>query len=345
MNLHFLSAVSPNLTLWTESIAVFSLIIIVGFLFRNVILKLLQKALWKIGLNVSNEAVGMAKNYVAFWMFLAALYFGYKTSPIEYNAPAAKIYYGIFAFSAVLLLASIASKIFKRAVSETIGENMIKFIVIFVGTILILNQLGIKFTPILTALGIGSLAVALALQDTLGNLFAGMNLVANKQIMRGDYIKLDSGQEGTVIDINWRTTRIMELSNNIITIPNLKLSSAVITNYHTQQPELTVSVNCGVSYDSDLDKVEKTAIAAAKEVIDIMPGGVKTYTPAVRFNQFAESSINFAVIFKVRDMYSKGEILHEVVKKLHKRFEEENIVIPFPRRVVSILNENAEKSK
>jgi small-conductance mechanosensitive channel len=208
--------------------------------------------------------------------------------------------------------------------------------VIFVGLILILNQAGIKLTPILTALGIGSLAVALALQDTLANFFAGINILLSEQIAKGDYIKLDSGQEGTIIEVNWRITLMKTISNAIISLPNSKLSSAIVTSFQFRKAEVSASVNYGVAYGSDLERVEKIAVLAAQEIIYKCEDSVKTYTPIVYFIGFEDSSINFTLIFRVKNVYARSFIQSEVFKNLYKKLKEEKIEIPFPQRIVSL---------
>ena len=328
---------SRNFELWLESFGVFAAIFLIGFLFRRYLMKFIQTSAAKIGIVINDDILATSKNYVSFWLFLAALYASFIIAPVYHtNAVVLKSFYVLFFLSIVLLASSLISKIFQKAVSDAIGVNIIKFTVIFVGAILILNQIGVKLTPVLTALGVGSLAVALALQDTLGNFFAGINILASRQIIRGDYIRLDSGQEGKVIEINWRTTKIRELSNSVITIPNTKISSAIVKNFHYNRTELTATVDCGVSYGSDLEKVEKEAINAALEVINASAGAVKNYVPIVRFKEFADSSINFTLIFRVKDVYSRGEITHKIIKNLKKKFDEEHIEIPFPQRVVQI---------
>ncbi|MDR1695265.1 MAG: mechanosensitive ion channel family protein [Endomicrobium sp.] len=323
--------------LWLKSFAVFAAIFFAGFLFRAYLLKFLRKAVSKIGVVVSDDVAETAKSYISFWIFLTALYAAFIIAPFDHtDEKVLKSFYSVIAISIVFLASSLISKVFRKAVSNAISVNIIKFSVIFIGVILIINQIGVNLTPVLTALGVGSLAVALALQDTLGNFFAGVNILASKQIMRGDYIRLDSGQEGRVVEINWRTTRIREMSNSVIVVPNTKISSAIVKNFHFNRSDFTSSVSCGVSYGSDLEKVEKTAIEAAAEVINAVEGAVKEFVPVVRFSEFAESSINFTVYFRVKDVYANGEIMHKIIKNIKKRFDEEHIEIPFPQRVVQI---------
>jgi small-conductance mechanosensitive channel len=306
-------------------------------LFKKYFAKLIQKVFAKAGLVLLGEAFAISSSYISFWFFLIALYTAFLIAPVNSTSMVVhKLFYGVFAFSIVVFIASVLSKALRKSVPEKIGANIIKFGVIFVGLILILNQAGIKLTPILTALGIGSFAVALALQDTLANFFAGINILLSKQIARGDYIKLDSGQEGMIIEINWRITLMKTISNAVISLPNSKLSSTIVTSFQFHKAEVNASVNCGVAYGSDLERVEKIAVLAAQEVIYKCEDSVKTYTPVVYFTGFEDSSINFTLIFRVRNVYAKSFIQSEVFKNLYKKLNEEKIEIPFHQRIVTL---------
>jgi len=141
--------------------------------------------------------------------------------------------------------------------STSIFKNIVNVIVLAFGLLFIFQTLGIDITPMITALGVGGLAVALALQDTLSNLFAGIHMIAVKQIRPNDYIKLSSGEEGYVVDIGWRNTTIRMLRNNLIIVPNTTLASSIITNYFLPEKKLSIAIEVGISYDSDLEHVEK----------------------------------------------------------------------------------------
>jgi small-conductance mechanosensitive channel len=218
--------------------------------------------------------------------------------------------------------------------STSMFANLTKILVFIIGILIILQSLGISITPILTALGVGGLAVALALQETLSNLFAGIQVIASKQIKPGDYVKLDSGGEGYVTDITWRFTTIRELPNNMIIIPNAKLASAIVTNYYCPEKEMAILVQVGVSYDSDLEKVESVTIEVAKEVMKNVPGGIPEFEPFIRYHTFDNSSINFSVILRGKEFVDQHMIKHEFTKRLQKRYHAENIEIPFPIRTI-----------
>jgi small-conductance mechanosensitive channel len=205
--------------------------------------------------------------------------------------------------------------------------------------LIVLDRLKITITPFLASLGIGGLVVALALQDTLSNFFSGIYIFFDKPIRIGDYIMLESGQEGYVTQIGWRNTRIRMLPNNIVIVPNTKLVSSQITNFYLPETEMAVLVQVGVSYQSDLEKVEKVTIEVAKEVLQEVEGGVKEFEPFIRYHTFSDFSINFTVILRAKEYVNKYLIIHEFIKRLHRRYQQEGIEIPFPIRTVYIKDE------
>ncbi len=203
-----------------------------------------------------------------------------------------------------------------------------------IAILIILDSLGISITPIMASLGVASLAVALALQDTLGNFFAGIQILADRPIKVGDYIKLESGEQGFVEKIGWRTTSIRLIQNNITILPNSKLANSQITNYSLPEPQLSVLIQVGVSYASDLEKVEKVTIEVGKKVLEDITGGIGEFDPLIRYHTFADFSINFTVILRVSEYVNKYLVTHEFIKRLHKRYQKEGIEIPFPIRTV-----------
>src|SRR5215470_215023 len=131
-----------------------------------------------------------------------------------------------------------------------------RMIVLAVGSLVLLSALGIQIAPILTALGVGGLAVALALQDTLSNLFAGMHLLADRPIRVGDYVRIAESVEGYVVDVGWRSTRVRMLQDNVVVVPNKKVAESIITNYDMPERRMAVTVAVSVGYGSDPERVE-----------------------------------------------------------------------------------------
>lgn len=212
--------------------------------------------------------------------------------------------------------------------------NVARVAVLAVGVLVVLQTLGISITPIVTALGVGGLAVGLALQDTLANFFAGIRILASGKVRSGDFIKLDSGEEGFVEDIAWGQTTIRQLPNNVVLVPNTKLSQAVTVNYNLPETPQAVLVQVGVAYDSDLEHVERLTVEVAREVLQQVPGAVPDFEPFIRYNQFGDSSVNFTVILRAQAHTERFLIIHEFIKRLHRRYAAEGIEIPFPIRTV-----------
>jgi small-conductance mechanosensitive channel len=129
------------------------------------------------------------------------------------------------------------------------------------------------------------------------------------------------------------------LSDNIILVPNAKLGSAIVTNFSFPQKEMNMTVPVGVSYSSDLDKVEKVTLEVARETLKETAGGVAGFEPAVRYNNLGDSAIQFNVVLRVKDFTNQYLVTHEFIKKLHKRYNKEGIDLPFPQRVVHLVNE------
>ncbi|MYZ06249.1 mechanosensitive ion channel [Streptomyces sp. SID2999] len=220
--------------------------------------------------------------------------------------------------------------------SATIFVNITRVLVLAIGFLVVLQTLGISIAPLLTALGVGGLAVALALQDTLANLFAGIHILASKTVQPGDYIRLSSGEEGYVVDINWRQTTVRQLSNNLVVIPNGQLAKTNMTNFTRPEQELTVLVQAGVSYDSDLEQVERVTAEVVNEVMTEITGAVPEHEAAIRFHTFGDSRIGFTIILGVGEFSDQFRIKHEFIKRLHRRYREEGIRIPAPTRTVAL---------
>lgn len=218
--------------------------------------------------------------------------------------------------------------------STSIFTNVVRIAIYAVGFMVVLQAFNVSITPFITALGVGGIAVALALQDTLSNLFAGIHLLASKKVEPGDFIELSSGETGYVTDVNWRNTTIRQMTDNMVIIPNSMLASQVVINYNRPFQPMSVMVQCGVSYDSDLELVERVTVDVAREVLNELDGGVSEFEPTMRFHTFADSSIDFSVALRIKEYANRYLVTHEFIKRLHRRFNEERIEIPFPIRTI-----------
>jgi len=209
-------------------------------------------------------------------------------------------------------------------------NKIINIIIFLIALLIILGHYNIEITPLVAGLGVGALAVGMALQSTLTNFFAGLHIISDRPVNVGDFIELEAGISGFVEDIGWRSTKIKTLPNNIIIIPNSKLADSIITNVSFPEKEMGLVVQCGVSYESDLEKVEKVTIDVAREIQRTIPGAVKNFEPFIRYHTFGDSNINFSIILRVEQNLDKYLITHEFIKALKSRYDREGIEISWP---------------
>lgn len=329
-------------------ITVISLFVL--FLLREVGFRVLQRWAKKTETTVDDLIIRTLKTPTIFWAAAMALYIGVAFSrvPERYTNYINKIIYVAVVLSVTIVFTSLSGKVFKfyvqRAKSPVPATGLatatIKGVILVTGLLLIMSGLGISITPIITALGVGGLAVALALQDTLANMFAGLHIMLERTIRVGDFIKLESGEEGYVEDITWRTTRIRMLPNNMVLIPNSKLAQSIITNYYLPIKRMSLLIRVGVSYDADPEHVEKVLLDVAKSAVGEIPGLVGEPEPFVRFIPgFGDSSLDFTLICQVKEFVDQYLVQHELRKRIFKRFKEEGIEIPFPHRTVYLREE------
>lgn len=317
---------------------------IMGFIIKKTILKRLSRLAKKTKARLDDIFIESLSAVIVLWFVLLGVYISINILPLSIKGInfLQKVFQALFIFSLFWFLMNLFGKIFlvysdklqKRIPAASIFKNAIRIFIFSIGILIILQTLGISITPIITTLGVGGLAVALALQETLANLFAGFHIIATKRVKTNDYIKLDSGEEGYVVDVTWRDTVLRQLPNNYIIIPNSKLSSAIVVNFYRPQKKMNLLIEVGIDYSSDLEHVEKVTLEVAQEIMKEVPGGVKDYEPFLRYHTFADSSINFTAYLRCEEFFDKFLVQHEFIKRLKKRYNSEGINIPFPIRTV-----------
>ena len=213
-------------------------------------------------------------------------------------------------------------------------RRLVMLVVILFALTAILGAFGVELTAMIATLGVGGIAIALALQDTLKEFFAGGQVILDKPIKIGDLIQLDSGDRGTVVDIGWRSTVISTWDGNYVTLPNSMIANSKLINYSQPKKEVAFTVPGGVGYHEDLDKVEKVIMDVAKKTLKKMGTGIEGKEPLVRFKEFGDSNINFVVVFRVKSFGDQHVLKHEFIKALKKRFDREGIEISWPVRKV-----------
>ncbi len=296
------------------------------------------------GLNKESETdigdviIRVTRGASLLWCFLFGAYLAVRLAAApSLEEVANKVLLGVAILSAMLVAANIAAALIRSYAARakiavpisSLSQTVTKAIIIGVGSLLILDNLGFNISSILAALGIGSLAVALALQTTLSNIFSGAFIILGGYVRPNDYIKLDSGDEGHVSDISWGTTKIRTLSNSMVVIPNSRLAQAIVTNHslHKKSPSVNIVVN--VSYDSDPEVVERLLVEEAKGAVTEVSGLLAEPAPVARFTPgFGDKSLGFTLSCHVHDFASQSLAEHELRNRIFKRFRAEGIRMP-----------------
>jgi small-conductance mechanosensitive channel len=342
-----LESVQHNWPLYLVPLATFLLVVALGAIVRRILFRTLEKWATKSSGQLDDIAVAALRGPFLLWVVIAGIYAATQTSELPTRATGlvsqALLVLWIVSLTAVASrLAGALVKFYGRSASSvlpvtTLTQSLASLAVATIGILILLDTLHISVTPILTALGVGGIAVALALQDTLSNLFAGFYVSLAGQVRLGDYIKLESGEEGFVTDISWRSTTIRALANNLIVIPNAKLAQIIVTNYYLPEKRMSLLIPVGVSYSHDPEVVERILLEEANAGAGVIPGFLADPPPAVRFIPgFGDSSINFTVICQVAEFVDQYLVQHEMRKRIFQRFRQEGIEIPFPIRTVHL---------
>jgi small-conductance mechanosensitive channel len=326
---------------------VFLIALAVGYLLRRAFLHTLRA--WSTRsrsrpARILDEAL---RGPTVIWLLILAGHLAIQSSdlPAQVNRWETRIALVLWILSLTLMCARIAGDMVRYYGSEvpgalpvtTLTQNLAQMSVAILGLLVLLNQLGVSITPILTALGVGGLAVALALQPTLSNLFAGFYVAVAGQIRLGDYIKLNTGEEGYVTDITWRSTTLRALTNNYIIVPNSKLAEAIVTNYHLPGKPMNSKIEVGVSYDCDPDRVERVLLDIAKQAAGEIPGMLREPPPTVTFDPgFGDSALSYSINYQVAEFSNQFGVREELKRRVLRRFRQEGIEIPFPTRTIRV---------
>jgi small-conductance mechanosensitive channel len=324
--------------------------LLLGLVVRRTVVSRLARVAEGTSSPLDDAMVTSVRRPLPLWFALGGAYLAipFIQMPEKLVSTSEKLVLAVLIASVTLWVANLGSRLLQMGVGAP-GETaapatgvlryVVKFTLIGVGGLVLLSTLGISVTPVLTTVGLGGLAVALGLQETLANLFAGMQITLAGNIHLGDFIKLESGEEGYVDDIQWRATRVRTLPNNFVIIPNSRLAQSILVNYHRPSKDMAVLVQVGVHYASDLERVERITCDVARGIMNTVEGGVPDFEPFIRYHTFADSSINFTVILRAREFTDNFLIKHEFIKALSRAFSAEKIVIPYPIRAINLDQE------
>ncbi|MBZ2179710.1 MAG: mechanosensitive ion channel family protein [Acidobacteria bacterium] len=264
-----------------------------------------------------------------FWVLAASVQLGIEAFVVDprWRNLAEDSIVGFVIFSMALMLNAMVQRGISRLPFAMAGlsRTLTRLIVFGIGLLILLRIWGISITPILTALGVGGLAVALALQDTLGNLFAGVHLLVEAPISVGQFIRLSAEEEGTVTDIGWRTTRIQTPNNSTIIVPNKTITNGTLLNYDLPQPRVATGIPILLGHAADLTLAEKICVEAAKAHPQVLPDAepLLVADPGI-----TPTHLQFRLVFQVEKQLGSSLIRSAILKTILQRFRQENIPLP-----------------
>ena len=324
----------------------FGLAMLVALLLRALLLSLLRR--WANGWSSVPQAIRLPS---ILWSIVLGLWAGNEVArqteslPPRLSQQVGTLLEVAVIFSVTVTVANVFTTLVqgasdRRALGRPVtglGQAVARGVVYIIGLLVLLAALGIQITPILTALGVGGLAVALALQDTLTNLFAGVHLLADKPIRVGDYVKLADSVEGHVVDIGWRSTRVRMLQNVVVTIPNKRVAESIITNYDMPESRMALSIRVAVDYGADPDLVERILLEETKQATGEVPGLLAEPEPSARLIPgFGEFSLDFTLVCHVKSFTDQFVVQHELRRRILRRFATEGVRIPVQVRGVEL---------
>ena len=335
-------------------LGVFLLCLLAGFILRRILFKALKRWSERTHNQADEIIIQALRGPIIIWSLILGADLAMRSSvvPARYVHQIDLCLLALWIISLTIIASQLAGNLVRfygtrvahDTRSSTLTRNLVQLAVVLIGLLILMNHVGIDIRPLLTALGVGGLAVALALQDTLSNLFAGFYTSVAGQIRLGDYIRLNTGEEGYVHDITWRSTTLRALGNNLIFVPNAKLAQAIVTNYDMPDRTLGISVNVRVPYDSDLDLVERVLLEEAKDAAASgLKGLVPNAEPSVALIPgFGDSSLVLSLNLQASEFVEQYGIQSEMRRRIFKRFRKEGIPIALPAQTVVLAPSESE---
>ncbi|MBT7903366.1 mechanosensitive ion channel [Candidatus Woesearchaeota archaeon] len=321
-----------------------------------ILTKYVQKYVESTKTSIDDLIVEIIRGPVHFYIIVGGIYLAFKSLSVigSYANWLNKGFIVISIWVGATIIASLVAalidywleshKRFKK--TPQLLNKIFTITIYFLALIIILGYFNVEITPLLATLGVGGLAIGLALQKTLSDFFAGLNIISERQINVGDHVQIENEKiSGYIDDIGWRSTKIKSLRNNMIIVPNSSLSNSIVTNNKMPHDEMSIIIKCGVAYSSNLNQVEKITLDVAKKIQKKIEGAKKEFEPLVRFHTFGESNIEFSIILRVEHFVDQYRVKHEFIKALKDRYDQENIEISWPVRKIYYDNQVANKLK
>ena len=325
---------------WKELLwpaVLFASVVVAGWLLRHILYARLRSSTRSSKTRIDSMLVESLHGPILLWILILAIHLAVEYSDLPRGVThwSAKLLLALWIISLTLVLSRLSGRLVRTHSTKlegalpvsTLTEVLASLIIWILGILTLLGQVfDLDIRAMLAALGVGGLAVALALQDTLSNLFAGFYVSVARQIRIGDFIKIDAGQSGYVQDIGWRSTTLLELGGNLIFIPNNKLSQSIVTNYYLPERSFGIGIAIPVTYDSDPSQVERLMTDVASAAVGQVPGLMKEPAPSAKFIPgFGESTMNFTLDCHVAEFVDQFLVQDELRKRIYRRFREEGV--------------------
>jgi len=324
---------------WRELVwpaVLFAVVVVSGWVVRHILYARLRRST-AAGARIDSMLVESLHGPLLLWILILAIHLAaeYSDLPRSVTRWSARVLLALWIVSLTLVLSRLSQRMVRTHSTKLEGAlpvgtltQVLAGLIIWILGILTLLQMvfNVDIRAILAALGVGGLAVALALQDTLSNLFAGFYVSVARQIRIGDFVKIDAGQSGYVQDIGWRSTTLRELGGNLIFIPNNKLAQSIVTNYNLPQRPMGIGITVPVTYDSDPSQVERLLTEVGSAAVGQVPGLMKEPAPSAKFIPgFGKTSMDFTLDCHVAEFADQYLVQHELRKRIYRRFREEGV--------------------
>ncbi len=211
-----------------------------------------------------------------------------------------------------------------------IAHRVMKIVIFVIAAVTILDHFKVDVKGLLAVLGVGSLAIALAAQDTIANMISGFIIMLDRPFREGDRVVLPSGETVDVYDIGIRSSKFLTFDNTLIVVPNNDLVKSKITNMSYPDEPVQVKIDLGVAYGSDIEKVKAVLVKAASEhrAVSAEP------KPVASFVSFGDSALKFQLACRVAKLSDQAAAGEDLRCRIYRDLAEAGIEIPFPRRVV-----------
>lgn len=335
---------------FANSIYILVVTLVTAFIIRFLFEDIFKGIFKKTRTNIDDKIIGTVKTPVFLSVILIGSHFFVLTLNLTDNTDRllTNLILTIGAFIWSLSLAQIIQILLKAYDSKHPKDTRLSDALPFLESLIVFTFLGIAFavaldlwgvniTPLIASAGVAGIGVAFAAKDTISNLFGGISVFFDQPYKVGDFVIIEEKYRGKVVSIGMRSTKIRTRDNVLITIPNSVMVTNPVINETGFDPKLRIRVPVGVSYDSDLERVEhvtKNVLKKDKRVLD-------KPAPTVRFRSFGDSSINLEALGVIEEPSEKGTVTHDLIKEIHKSFKEEGISIPYPQRDVHITKDKA----